>query len=43
MMVVGPKKVVALTSEEEEKNCCVDGPIIALLNYKETRQQFKNL
>jgi hypothetical protein len=23
---------VAITSEEEKKNCCVDGPIIALLN-----------
>jgi hypothetical protein len=30
MMVVWPKHVVAITSEEE-KNCCVDGPIIALL------------
>jgi hypothetical protein len=32
MMVVSPKHVVALTSEEEEKNYCVDGPIIALLS-----------
>jgi hypothetical protein len=31
MMVVWPKHVVAITSEEEKKNCCVDGPIIALL------------
>jgi hypothetical protein len=22
---------VAITSEEEKKNCCIDGPIIALL------------
>jgi hypothetical protein len=34
MMVVWPKHVVAITSEEEEKNCCVDGPIIALLIVK---------
>jgi hypothetical protein len=32
MMVVWPKHVVAITSEEE-KNFCVDGPIIALLNF----------
>jgi hypothetical protein len=25
------KHVVAITSEEEKKNCCVDGPIVALL------------
>jgi hypothetical protein len=25
---------VAITSEEEKKNCCVDGPIIALDNIK---------
>jgi hypothetical protein len=31
MMVVWPKRVVAFTSEEEEKNCCVDGPISAFL------------
>jgi hypothetical protein len=30
MMAVWPKHVVAITSEEEKKNCCVDGPIIAL-------------
>jgi hypothetical protein len=26
-----PKHVAAITSEGEKKNCCVDGPIIALL------------
>jgi hypothetical protein len=31
MMVVWPKHVVAVTSEEEKKNRCVDGSIIALL------------
>jgi hypothetical protein len=31
MMVVWPKHVVTITSEEEKKNCCVDGPTIALL------------
>jgi hypothetical protein len=31
MMIVWSKHVVALPSEEEKKNCCVDGPIIALL------------
>jgi hypothetical protein len=30
-VVVWPKHVVAITLEEEKKNCCVDGPIIALL------------
>jgi hypothetical protein len=30
MMIVWSKHVVAITSEEE-KNCCVDGPIVALL------------
>jgi hypothetical protein len=30
-MAVWPKHVVAVTSEEEKKICCVDGPIIALL------------
>jgi hypothetical protein len=29
MMVVWPKHVVAITSEEEKRNCCVDGPFIA--------------
>jgi hypothetical protein len=32
MMVLWPKHVVAITSEDEKKNCCADGPIIALLN-----------
>jgi hypothetical protein len=32
MMVVWPKHVVVIISEEQKKNCCVDGPIIALLN-----------
>jgi hypothetical protein len=31
MMVIWPKHVMALTSEEEKENCCVDEPIIALL------------
>jgi hypothetical protein len=30
-MVVGPKHVVAITTEEEKRNCCVDGNIPALL------------
>jgi hypothetical protein len=29
MMVVWQKHVVAMTSEEEKKNCCIDGPLIA--------------
>jgi hypothetical protein len=31
MMVVWSKHGVAVTSEEEKKNCCFDGPIFALL------------
>jgi hypothetical protein len=31
MMVVWPEHVVAITSEEEKKNCCVEGHLIALL------------
>jgi hypothetical protein len=35
-MVVRPKHVVAITSEEEEKNCCVDEPFIAeIILYKD--------
>jgi hypothetical protein len=30
-MVVSPKHVVAITSEEEKRNCCVDGPLVAYL------------
>jgi hypothetical protein len=26
--------IMAITSEEEKKNCCVERPIIALLNIK---------
>jgi hypothetical protein len=31
MMIVWSTYVVAITSEEEKKNCCVDGPMIAFL------------
>jgi hypothetical protein len=30
LMIECSKHVVAITSEEKKKNCCVDGPIIAL-------------
>jgi hypothetical protein len=34
IIVVWPKHFVAITSEEEKKNCCADGPIIALLRMR---------
>jgi hypothetical protein len=34
MMVVWPKHVVAMTLEEERKNCCVGGPLLALRRFR---------
>jgi hypothetical protein len=30
-MVLGPKYVVAIMTEEEEEDCCVDGIIVKLI------------
>jgi hypothetical protein len=38
MMVVWPKHVAAITSKEEKKNCCVAGPIIALLTVQDVER-----
>jgi hypothetical protein len=38
MMVVWPKHVVAVTSEEERRNYCVDWPLIAELIYTRNRK-----
>jgi hypothetical protein len=34
MMILWSKHLVAIPSEEEKKNFCVDGPIIASLRYR---------
>jgi hypothetical protein len=38
MMAVWPKHVMAVTSEEERRNCCIDGPLVAELIYTRNRK-----